>query len=72
MTAMLHWSLDCARADLAGAVKLGNLDALSADLLGKANAKNVVLGHEVKLSVGDLFRHRRALRTVIGELRKLS
>lgn len=42
-----------------------------ADILEKAGVSGVKLGHEVSLSFGDLFRYRRALRTVIGELQKL-
>lgn len=41
------------------------------DILKNAGAGDARLGHEVSLSFGDLFRYRRALRTVIGELQKL-
>jgi uncharacterized protein YutE (UPF0331/DUF86 family) len=41
-------------------------------ILEKADVKDALLSHQISLSFGDLFRYRRALRTVIGELRKLN
>jgi uncharacterized protein YutE (UPF0331/DUF86 family) len=49
----------------------GKISKSVADILVKAGVGDVKLGHEVSLSFGDLFRYRRALRTVIGELQKL-
>jgi len=39
-------------------------------VLEKANVNSPRNGHEIRLSFGDLFRYRRALRTVLGELQK--
>jgi hypothetical protein len=39
--------------------------------LTKADVGNVKENHEVRLSFGDLFRYRRALRTVLGEVQKI-
>lgn len=49
----------------------GKINKSVVDILEKAGVGDAKLGHEVSLSFGDLFRYRRALRTVIGELQKL-
>ncbi|WP_371325112.1 hypothetical protein VX159_06235 [Dechloromonas sp. ZY10] len=49
----------------------GKINKSVIDILEKAGVTDAKLGHEVSLSFGDLFRYRRALRTVIGELQKL-
>ncbi len=49
----------------------GKINESVNDILKKAGVGDAKLGHEVSLSFGDLFRYRRALRTVIGELQKL-
>lgn len=49
----------------------GKINKSVIDILEKAGVGDAKLGHEVSLSFGDLFRYRRALRTVIGELQKL-
>lgn len=40
-------------------------------ILRKAEVTDALEGHIISLSFGDLFRYRRALRTVVGELRRL-
>lgn len=50
----------------------GKINRSVVDILEKAGVRDAKFGHEVSLSFGDLFRYRRALRTVIGELRKLN
>lgn len=49
----------------------GKINKSVVDILEKADVSDAKLGHDVSLSFGDLFRYRRALRTVIGELQKL-
>jgi len=49
----------------------GKINKSVIDILEKAGVGDAKLGHEVSLSFGDLFRYRRALRTVIGELQKI-
>ncbi|KRG58711.1 hypothetical protein ABB25_06015 [Stenotrophomonas koreensis] len=49
----------------------GKINKSVVDILQKAGVGDAKLGHEVSLSFSDLFRYRRALRTVIGELQKL-
>lgn len=49
----------------------GKINKSVVDILEKAGVGDAKIGHEVSLSFGDLFRYRRALRTVIGELHKL-
>ncbi|MNR62115.1 hypothetical protein D3C85_1840440 [compost metagenome] len=49
----------------------GQINKAVIDTLEKAGVGDARLGHGVSLSFGDLFRYRRALRTVIGELQKL-
>lgn len=49
----------------------GKINKSVIDILEKAGVGDAKIGHEVSLSFGDLFRYRRALRTVIGELQKL-
>ncbi|MDH4418946.1 MAG: hypothetical protein QE485_17180 [Acidovorax sp.] len=49
----------------------GRLNPAVVAILGKAGVQDAKPGHVVKLSFGDLFRYRRALRTVFGELAKL-
>lgn len=49
----------------------GVLNDSAIDILIKAGVNDAKRGHEISISFGDLFRYRRALRTVIGELLKL-
>lgn len=49
----------------------GRLSSSSIAILEKAGAKPAHVNHEIRLSFGDLFRYRRALRTVLGEVQKL-
>lgn len=49
----------------------GKINKSVVDILEKAGVGDAKLGHEVSLSFGDLFRYKRALRTVVGELQKL-
>ncbi len=49
----------------------GNINESVIDILEKAGVNDARIGYKVSLSFGDLFRYRRALRTVIGELQKL-
>ena len=41
-------------------------------ILDKAGITTAQIDHEIQLSFGDLFRYRRALRTVLGEIQKLN
>ncbi|WP_407278967.1 hypothetical protein U5817_22985 [Aromatoleum evansii] len=50
----------------------GVLNASAIEILGKADISDAQVGHLVSLSFGDLFRYRRALRTVFGEIEKLA
>ncbi len=50
----------------------GHLNASAVALLVKAEVTGSKEGHKVQLSFGDLFRYRRALRTVLGEVEKLA
>lgn len=50
----------------------GHLNASAVALLVKAEVAVAKAGHQVRLSFGDLFRYRRALRTVLGEVQKLA
>lgn len=47
------------------------LNASAIEILIKAGITDAKQGHKISVSFGDLFRYRRALRTVIGELHKL-
>ena len=49
----------------------GVLNQSCIDILRLAGTESARPGHEIRISVGDLFRYRRALRTVVGELRKM-
>lgn len=49
----------------------GCLNPATIAILQKAGVTNVRPDHEISLSFGDLFRYRRALRTVFGEVDKL-
>jgi hypothetical protein len=49
----------------------GQLNPAVVALLNMAGVEAPKADHVVKLSFGDLFRYRRALRTVFGELAKL-
>jgi len=49
----------------------GTLNSSAIEVLEKAGIKSATLNHKVRLSFGDLFRYRRALRTVLGEVQKL-
>lgn len=49
----------------------GRLTPAVVAILKNAGVKDAVPEHIVKLSFGDLFRYRRALRTVFGEIAKL-
>lgn len=49
----------------------GKLNDSAIEILKKADVEDAKLNHDISLSFGDLFRYRRALRTVIGELQKL-
>jgi len=49
----------------------GKINESANEILIKAGVHDAKLTHNVCLSFGDLFRYRRALRTVIGELQKL-
>jgi hypothetical protein len=48
----------------------GKLNDSAIGILKNANITDAKQDHEVSLSFGDLFRYRRALRTIIGELQK--
>jgi len=48
----------------------GKLNASAIDILQKADVEDAKLNHDISISFGDLFRYRRALRTVINELQK--
>lgn len=50
----------------------GVLNGSAIEILEKAGVSDAQAGYVVKLSFGDLFRYRRALRTVFGELEKLA
>lgn len=50
----------------------GMLNSSSIHILESAGIKFVAPNHQVELSFGDLFRYRRALRTVLGEIQKLA
>lgn len=50
----------------------GRLGRKSVELLLSADVTNIKEDHRIQLSFGDLFRYRRALRTVVGEARKLA
>ncbi|MEO6192019.1 MAG: hypothetical protein ABIS20_03355, partial [Thermoanaerobaculia bacterium] len=49
----------------------GRLNPSTIAILQKAGVADVRADHEISLSFGDLFRYRRALRTVLGEVDKL-
>lgn len=49
----------------------GILNESVIDILKKADVTDAKLAHKISISFGDLFRYRRALRTVIGELKKM-
>jgi hypothetical protein len=49
----------------------GKLNDSAIAILKKAEIEDAKQDHEICISFGDLFRYRRALRTVIGELQKL-
>ncbi len=49
----------------------GTINKSVIDILEKAGVGDAKLDHDVLLSFGDLFRYKRALRTVIGEVQKL-
>jgi len=49
----------------------GKLNDSAIEILKKADVKDAELNHKISISFGDLFRYRRALRTVIGELQKI-
>jgi len=48
----------------------GKINESVNEILEKAGVRDAKIGHMVSFSFGDLFRYRRALRTVIGELQK--
>lgn len=48
----------------------GCLNASTLSILMKAGINNAKEGHVVSLAFGDLFRYRRALRTILGEVEK--
>lgn len=50
----------------------GKLNDSAIEILKKAEVGDAKQDHEISISFGDLFRYRRALRTVIGELQKLT
>lgn len=50
----------------------GVLNPSAMDILKKAGVSDAQHGHVISLSFGDLFRYRRALRTVFGEIEKLA
>jgi hypothetical protein len=50
----------------------GVLNSPAIEILEKAGISDARAGHLVSLSFGDLFRYRRALRTVLGEMEKLA
>jgi len=50
----------------------GNINDSANEILKKAGVCDAKIGHVISLSFGDLFRYRRALRTVFGELQKIS
>lgn len=49
----------------------GKINGSVVEVLKKAGVGDATLDHEISLSFGDLFRYRRALRTVVGELQKM-
>jgi hypothetical protein len=49
----------------------GRLSPSTIAILQKAGVTGAIADHEISLSFGDLFRYRRALRTVLGEVEKL-
>jgi hypothetical protein len=49
----------------------GKLNESAISILERAGVRDAQLNHEVSLSFGDLFRYRRAFRTIVGELRKI-
>lgn len=49
----------------------GKLNESTIKILEMADIVDAKQDHEVSISFGDLFRYRRALRTVIGELQKI-
>lgn len=49
----------------------GRLNDNSIEILGKAGVCDAIPDYKISLSFGDLFRYRRALRTVMGELQKM-
>lgn len=49
----------------------GIINQPALEILEKADIQSATLGHKIELSFGDLFRYRRALRTVLGEIQKL-
>lgn len=49
----------------------GKLNESTIKILAMADIIDASQDHQVSISFGDLFRYRRALRTVIGELQKI-
>ncbi len=49
----------------------GKLNESAISNLEKAGISSATRDHEISLSFGDLFRYRRSLRTVLGEVQKL-